>query len=52
MVVVDALDETAASFYRHYDFTPVKGNPHRFVLKMANVCRLLLGWLELNTYRP
>ncbi|MHB1498277.1 MAG: GNAT family N-acetyltransferase [Acidimicrobiales bacterium] len=43
LVVVDALDETAASFYRHYDFTPVKGNPHRLVLKMANVRKLLLG---------
>ena len=41
LVVADALDETAASFYRHYDFTPVKGNPHRLVLKMASVRRLL-----------
>ncbi|HET7385406.1 MAG TPA: GNAT family N-acetyltransferase [Nocardioidaceae bacterium] len=37
LVVVDALDDSAASFYRHFDFTPVKGNPRRLVLKMANV---------------
>ena len=43
LVVVNALDEAAASFYHHYDFTPVKGNPHRLVLKMANVRKLLLG---------
>lgn len=42
LVVVDALDDRAASFYRHYDFTPVKGNPRRLVLKMANL-RSLLG---------
>ena len=42
LVVVDALDDTAAGFYRHYDFTPVKDNPRRLVLKMANI-RDLLG---------
>lgn len=41
LVVVDALDDAAASFYRHYDFTPVKGNPRRLVLKMADVRKLL-----------
>ncbi|MGH3274332.1 MAG: GNAT family N-acetyltransferase [Streptosporangiaceae bacterium] len=41
LVVVDALDEAAASFYRHYEFTPVKDNPRRLVLKMANVRKLL-----------
>lgn len=41
LVVVDALDAAAASFYRHYDFTPVKGNPHRLVMKIANVRNLL-----------
>jgi GNAT superfamily N-acetyltransferase len=42
LVVVDALDDAAASFYRHYDFTPVKGNPRRLVLKMADVRKLLV----------
>lgn len=41
LVVVDALDDVAASFYRHFDFTPVQGNPRRLVLKMANVRKLL-----------
>ena len=41
LVVVDALDDTAASFYRHYDFMPVKGNPRRLVLKMTNIRNLL-----------
>lgn len=41
LVVVDALDDAAASFYRHYEFTPVKGDPRRLVLKMANVRKLL-----------
>jgi GNAT superfamily N-acetyltransferase len=41
LVVVDALDGDAANFYRHYDFTPVKDNPHRLVLKMSSVRRLL-----------
>lgn len=41
LVVVDALDDAAASFYRHYDFTPVKANPRRLVLKMASVRKLL-----------
>lgn len=41
LVVVDALDDAAASFYRHYDFTPVRGNPRRLVLKMASVRKLL-----------
>jgi GNAT superfamily N-acetyltransferase len=41
LVVVDALDDAAASFYRHYDFTPVKGNPRRLVLKIANIRNFL-----------
>lgn len=41
LVVVDALDDAAASFYRHHDFTPVKGNPRRLVLKMASIRQLL-----------
>ncbi len=41
LVVVDALAGAAAGFYRHYDFTPVKDNPHRLVLKMASVRKLL-----------
>lgn len=39
-VVVDALNDPAASFYQHHDFTPITGNPHRLVLKMANIHKL------------
>lgn len=41
LVVVDAYDDAAASFYRHFDFRPVKGNPRRLVLKIASVRKLL-----------
>jgi GNAT superfamily N-acetyltransferase len=41
LVVVDALDDAAAAFYRHYDFTPVKDDPHRLVLKVASIHDLL-----------
>jgi predicted GNAT family N-acyltransferase len=41
LVVVDALDAAAAAFYRHHDFTPVKDNPHRLVLKIASIRELL-----------
>lgn len=41
LMVVDALDDAAASFYRHYDFTPVKGNPRRLALKIADIGNLL-----------
>lgn len=42
LIVVDAVDDHAASFYRHHNFVPVKGNPLRLVLKMETV-RGLLG---------
>ncbi|MGQ0464362.1 MAG: GNAT family N-acetyltransferase [Sporichthyaceae bacterium] len=41
LVVVDALGEAAAAFYRHHDFAPVKDNPHRLVLKIASIRELL-----------
>ncbi len=41
LVVVDALDESAARFHRHYDFTPVKDNPRRLVLKIASIRKLI-----------
>jgi hypothetical protein len=41
LVVVDALNDDAASFYRHHDFTPVKGDPRRLVIKTATVRQLL-----------
>lgn len=41
LVVVDAIDDRVADFYRHFDFTPVKDNPRRLVMKMASIRRLL-----------
>lgn len=41
LVVVDALDDAAASFYRHYDFAPIKGDARRLVLKVADIQKLL-----------
>ncbi|WIX85843.1 hypothetical protein [Amycolatopsis sp. DG1A-15b] len=35
LIVVDAIDEKAADFYRKYHFTPVKLTPNRLVMKMA-----------------
>jgi len=31
-IVVDAKDETAAAFYRHFRFVPLPGQPNRFLL--------------------
>ena len=42
LIVVDAIDDTAAKFYRRYDFQPVKDNPRRLVIKVATV-RAALG---------
>lgn len=42
LIVVDALDDEAADFYRHHDFKPVKGNPHRLVMTVATA-RMALG---------
>ncbi|MGQ0775653.1 MAG: GNAT family N-acetyltransferase [Pseudonocardiales bacterium] len=41
LIVVDAIDETAATFYRHHDFQPVRDNPHRLVLKVSTVRKAL-----------
>jgi predicted N-acetyltransferase YhbS len=35
LIVVDAIDDKAAAFYRHHDFSPIKGNPLRLVMKIA-----------------
>lgn len=37
LIVVDAIDDNAASFYQHYGLKPVKGNPHRLVITVATV---------------
>ncbi|MFI6575484.1 GNAT family N-acetyltransferase [Nocardiopsis sp. NPDC050513] len=41
LVVVDAIDEAAASFYRKYGFQPVRNDPRRLVLKIATARKTL-----------
>lgn len=45
LVVVDAIDEHAASFYRAHDFQPTGGDPHRLAMKLSTAARELgLPW--------
>lgn len=41
VVVVDAIDESAASFYRAHDFQPSPTDPHRLVMKLSTAARAL-----------
>lgn len=43
LIVVDAVDEAAHSFYRRHDFHPIKGSSNRLVLKIATVRKALGG---------
>lgn len=36
-VVVEALDETARTFYLHHEFVPLQDHPDRFFLAMATI---------------
>jgi GNAT superfamily N-acetyltransferase len=40
-VVVDAKDEAAAAFYKHFDFTPLQSNERRLYLPMKTVASVL-----------
>jgi GNAT superfamily N-acetyltransferase len=37
LIVVDAIDELAASFYEHFGFQPIPGNPSRLVQKLSSI---------------
>ena len=39
-VVVDAKDQAAIAFYRHFEFTPFRGRPDRLYLPMDTIARL------------
>ena len=39
-VVVDAIDDTAAAFYRHFEFLPMPSVPHRLYLPMGTIAKL------------
>lgn len=41
LVVVDAIDDSAAAFYRHHGFSPVPGNPNRLIQKMSDIAAAL-----------
>ncbi len=41
LIVVDAMDEGAAAFYRHHDFEPVPNRPDRLVMKISTAARTL-----------
>lgn len=43
VVVVDAIDDEAAGFYRHHGFAPIPGNPNRLVQKMSDIAAALGG---------
>lgn len=38
-VAVDALDDTARSFYRHYEFVPLADHPKKLFLAMATIAK-------------
>jgi GNAT superfamily N-acetyltransferase len=41
VVVVDAIDEAAASFYEHHGFSRVPKNPHRLIQKVSDIAAAL-----------
>jgi predicted N-acetyltransferase YhbS len=47
VVVVDAIDDRAAAFYRRHDFKPVAGTANRLVMKVATA-RKALGIVSLS----
>lgn len=45
LVVVDAVDENAASFYRAHNFKPSPTDPRRLIMKLSTAARALgLSW--------
>jgi GNAT superfamily N-acetyltransferase len=45
VVVVDAIDENAASFYRAHDFKPSPADPRRLIMKLSTAAHGLgLAW--------
>jgi GNAT superfamily N-acetyltransferase len=45
VVVVDAIDEAAAAFYRHHDVEPLPDHPDRLVMKLSTAAHALgIGW--------
>jgi predicted GNAT family N-acyltransferase len=47
LIVVDAIDDNAADFYRYHNFVPVKENPLRLVMKVSTA-RKALGVADIQ----
>lgn len=43
-VVVDAIDDDAAGFYRAFGFAPAPTDPHRLVRKLSDIAADLADW--------
>jgi hypothetical protein len=43
VVSVDAIDESAAAFYRHHDFDALPNHPDRLVMKLSSTPQRALG---------
>jgi ribosomal protein S18 acetylase RimI-like enzyme len=41
LVVVDAIDDEAQSFYEHYHFVPVRKRERRLVMKVSTAAKAL-----------
>lgn len=41
LIVVDAIDDQAAAFYRAHDFQPAPSDPQRLVMKLSTAARAL-----------
>ncbi len=41
LIVVDALDDEAQSFYQHYHFVPIKSRERRLVMKASTAAKAL-----------
>ncbi|MGH3968049.1 MAG: GNAT family N-acetyltransferase, partial [Mycobacterium sp.] len=41
LVVVDAIDDDAQSFYEHYHFVPVRHRERRLVMKVSTAAKAL-----------
>lgn len=41
LIIVDAIDANAHSFYEHHGFIAVPGDPHRLVLKASDAAKAL-----------
>jgi GNAT superfamily N-acetyltransferase len=41
IIVVNAIDDEAPSFYKHYHFVPVRNREHRLVMKVSTAAKAL-----------